>query len=846
MFKNRKNSQKPNEAFYTHFRQSFSAARPDIDPSSSAIASTSASTDTSASAVIDDESSTTPVVSESTMGQSLIHRPMPLDRSENLQMVDSPTSSSQDQWGVTPSVMDPGSYAFSTLANQPPSYYTAVTSPGGVSSIQLGNMTSPSMPLNFLAPMLAHAGALNQAAMNPPTITNPAAISNPPTISNPSCISNPPTISNPARISNSPTISNPAMNLGVVHQPFMPNIGHNMGVPGHPFAQTTMLQGRPDIDMNSSNNAVFDLRRPSMPMMADVHDLQAMNEFQFGSGSGSGSGNGGSRGSNFRYQVILRAATAMIKDRDEIPVTYLNKGQAYTVTIVDTAAMLQQTPRPTKYRTFIRISFDENEQRLKQASCWQLWQEGRGANEAHHRDGKLLAVEHVDPNQGGDGESRHQQVRLENANFDGFSVIWTPTKQGRHECAISVRFNFLSTDFSHSKGVKGIPVRLCAKTDVYHDPHDSHTGKLPIAPEVCYCKVKLFRDHGAERKLSNDVAHVKKLIEKVKAQISQADLSSGNGDKRKRSGSISMKGSGPKMIKAATKTKRSWSIGQNDATKPAELGDDLQIKLQNLSDMFSSTRAVSILNLKGAPQDDPDLYPVRLDTSQEHGLPKHLDWDSQPQGESSMSHSFSPTSSHHSIASSHHSGELNPALLPNNQIYDESRHGSVDWSQFPQQDDGPSSSSHMISQPVKIQRTPGIGDVNDSWFEAMGVDPNYMPPTDMRRTPKHCFYVKGQHLHEEHPSGLYHAIYLEQRSVRNFVDAIANKWKFDPASVVRVVSVRDGLNIVVDDDVINELPEGKDMIAEWSGSRRESTESNHMDLDSPLTGTPAIEIQLRL
>ncbi|KFY15409.1 hypothetical protein V491_05692, partial [Pseudogymnoascus sp. VKM F-3775] len=93
----------------------------------------------------------------------------------------------------------------------------------------------------------------------------------------------------------------------------------------------------------------------------------------------------------FRFHVVLNAPTAMISNADEIPVTYLNKGQAYSVSIVDTQPMLP-VPVGTRYRTFVRISFEDEQQRQRPASCWQLWKEGRGTNEAHQRGGKLQAV----------------------------------------------------------------------------------------------------------------------------------------------------------------------------------------------------------------------------------------------------------------------------------------------------------------------------------------------------------------------------------------------------------------------------------------------------------------------
>jgi hypothetical protein len=333
----------------------------------------------------------------------------------------------------------------------------------------------------------------------------------------------------------------------------------------------------------------------------------------------------------------------MIRSADEIPITYLNKGQAYTMSVFDTMP-LAPTASPIKYRTFIRVSFEDEQQRAKPGACWQLWKEGRGTNEAHQRGGKLLAVEYVDPNQGGDNETRRPQIELESASFDGFCVTWVPNPStGSCDCSIAVRFNFLSTDFSHSKGVKGIPVRLCAKTEmIMPSPTES---SLAGEAEVCFSKVKLFRDHGAERKLSNDVAHVKKTIEKLKQQISQAESGLASFGKRKRSGSLAkpMGGRPGKILKH----KRTWSVdsdGEGSGRLSAE--EDMHVKLATMQDMFTSTRPVSVLYLRGAEQDDPDLFPVQLSGEPDlQPLTRQETWESKASVVSSPSSSGSPTSS---------------------------------------------------------------------------------------------------------------------------------------------------------------------------------------------------------
>jgi hypothetical protein len=337
----------------------------------------------------------------------------------------------------------------------------------------------------------------------------------------------------------------------------------------------------------------------------------------------------------------------MVKSAEEIPITYLNKGQAYTMSVFDTMP-LSPTVLPIKYRTFIRVSFEDEQQRAKPSACWQLWKEGRGANEAYQRGDKLLAVDYVDPNQGDDNETRRSQVERESASFDGFCVTWVPNPlTGSSHCSIVVRFNFLSTDFSRSKGVKGALVRLCAKTEMIIplSTESSFAGE----PEICFSIVKLFRNHGAERKLSNDVTYVKRTIEKLKHQISQIESGLTTFGKRKRSGFIAKPlGGRPGKI---LKHKRTWSVdsdGEESGRLSAE--EDMHVKLTTMQDMFTSARSVSVLYLRGAEQDDPDLFPVHLSGERDMQLlTRQETWELKPSAASSPTSPTSPISSSMSI-----------------------------------------------------------------------------------------------------------------------------------------------------------------------------------------------------
>jgi len=431
----------------------------------------------------------------------------------------------------------------------------------------------------------------------------------------------------------------------------------------------------------------------------------------------------------------------MIKHADEIPVTYLNKGQAYSIQIIDTAPA-QLPAMGVRYRTYIRISFEDEQQRQRPASCWQLWKEGRGTNEAHHRGGRLQAVEYVDPTQvGGLDSSSKPKTELESASFDGFCVIWSPPPNGAAECSIAVRFNFLSTDFSHSKGVKGIPVRLCAKTEIQSGP--AGTQADATQPETCYCKVKLFRDHGAERKLSNDVAHVKKTIDKLKQQIAQVEAGVKDSGKRKRSSSIGKSSASTRPGKVP-KHKRTWSMSSASSTgNRTSQEEDLHLKLEALQNMFTSTRPTSMLFLKGEELDDPDLHPVRL-TSDLPELARVETADSTMweggSAQTGTSSIVSPTPSAQSIQS----GGRRESSFQRPGQFDPSTQAAApqQWQNLAQTATGdipPAETQFSPPEgPVKVPKQDEAGTLT-GWIEALGVDYSYQPPPERVMKPSKFF-----------------------------------------------------------------------------------------------------------
>jgi hypothetical protein len=229
------------------------------------------------------------------------------------------------------------------------------------------------------------------------------------------------------------------------------------------------------------------------------------------------------------------------------------------------------------------------------------------------------------------------------------------------------------------------------------------------------------------------------------------------------------------------------------------LEEDLHFKLQTYQDMFSSTRPVSVLYLRGEESDDPDLHPVSMpgefspQTKAEQGARDGPNWQARSGQSSAAGSIISPSPSSVSLASQ--ASAIGP---------------SGHWQGF----DAVGAGSRKDSDPpTKVNKTDDAGKLS-GWIEALGVDPTYRPPVDRPPKPVACFYVLNR-IQSNNDKNYHRAIYLARRTLKDLNDQIAAKWGLDTTKISRTVhALHNGLEVEMDDDVVRELREGQDMTLE--------------------------------
>ncbi|KAJ1982020.1 hypothetical protein H4R35_000470 [Dimargaris xerosporica] len=156
------------------------------------------------------------------------------------------------------------------------------------------------------------------------------------------------------------------------------------------------------------------------------------------------------------FCTILEARTS-IRPTKESPVTYVNKGSSAT------------------FETDIVLSFHDKVQQAHCIDLWKVWLE----KQPDPQTARAIEI---------DTSAMNAAQVLPPLGIDRVRVRWTSGDGLR----VAVWFNFLSTDFSHLKGVKGSPMRLIVKTVAQSTPVQCVHNRFVL--------IQCFRDKGAERK----------------------------------------------------------------------------------------------------------------------------------------------------------------------------------------------------------------------------------------------------------------------------------------------------------------------------------------------------------
>ncbi|XP_072266925.1 grainyhead-like protein 2 homolog [Pyxicephalus adspersus] len=197
------------------------------------------------------------------------------------------------------------------------------------------------------------------------------------------------------------------------------------------------------------------------------------------------------------FQYTLEATKSLRQKQGEGPMTYLNKGQFYAVTLSETGANKCFRHPISKVRSVIMVVFSEDKNRDEQLKYWKYWH-----SRQHTAKQRVLDIADYK-------ESFNTIGNIEEIAYNAVSFTWDVNEEAK----IFITVNCLSTDFSSQKGVKGLPLMIQIDTYSYNN-----RSNKPI--HRAYCQIKVFCDKGAERKIRDEER--KQNRKKGKTQTSSA------------------------------------------------------------------------------------------------------------------------------------------------------------------------------------------------------------------------------------------------------------------------------------------------------------------------------------
>lgn len=104
----------------------------------------------------------------------------------------------------------------------------------------------------------------------------------------------------------------------------------------------------------------------------------------------------------------------------------------------------------------------------------------------------------------------------------------------------------------------------------------------------------------------------------------------------------------------------------------------------------------------------------------------------------------------------------------------------------------------------------------------------YLSESNTNKAAVACFYIRFLDVGKDK---YYRALYLNKRTVSDLIVKIATKCKINPNFIVRILCVNlDGFKTTVDDDMVQQAPEGQDMLAEVTQVSRLQTSTTGISI----------------
>lgn len=394
---------------------------------------------------------------------------------------------------------------------------------------------------------------------------------------------------------------------------------------------------------------------------------------------------------------------ACTHDRRDGKMTYLDRDQAYLITIYDSSPSSVRTS-PLKYRTSIQVSFENDEQKRRSEYYWKLWQSSHLSKNATMNSRPLKGLEFASSSAVFTGIDQNANIHLENTSIDRFTFTWTTMPSEHPQCKFAVSFHFVSTDFSQAKGVKGVPLRLSALT---RDISLASMEEVRNDLQISHCLIKVYRNHGAERKKAIDFTQIEKKLKKVRQQIANQENAL--------------------IAKVKRDQHKLQKVSSEDSISKTELSADhpLIVELKRLEVAAGTPEIFTAFHLQGIPEDysdrctfipkeDPnDFLKMSIDQPWNNTtalLP--MQWDN----ESDVVYPYLPPSKLTV------STNLPMSSGPNESSTLESALGLVSPISNPRLDLTPNPSPIQVVQETKYPAKPV------KWIKVIDADPSYRPP----------------------------------------------------------------------------------------------------------------------